>query len=47
LYKDLYLSEKKYNVCMDANNFTPINLLDLIKILDKRDINNHYEDLNK
>jgi calcineurin-like phosphoesterase family protein len=47
LYKELYLSEKKFNVCMDANNFTPVNFIDIIKILDKRNINNHYEDLNK
>ena len=42
IYKELCFSERKYNVCMDANNFKPVNLLDLIKILDKREINIPY-----
>jgi calcineurin-like phosphoesterase family protein len=32
-------SERKFNVCVDANNFTPVNINDIIKILEKRDIN--------
>ena len=30
------------NVCMDANNFTPINFLYLIKKLETREINNNF-----
>ena len=41
LYKELHFSERKYNVCMDANNFTPINFLYLIKKLETREINNN------
>ena len=42
LYKELHFSERKYNVCMDANNFTPINFLYLIKKLETREINNNF-----
>lgn len=39
IYKELFFSERKYNVCMDANNFKPIDLFYIKKILDKRHIN--------
>lgn len=38
-YKDMLWSERKFNVCMDANNYKPVNINDLVRILDKRPIN--------
>jgi len=39
VYSEMGWSERKFNVCVDANNFTPVNINDIIKILEKRDIN--------
>jgi calcineurin-like phosphoesterase family protein len=39
VYKKNFWSERKFNVCADSNNFTPINLLTIKNILEKRDFN--------
>lgn len=43
LYKELFFSERKYNVCVDANNFKPIDLFYIKKQLENRPINSGYE----
>ena len=39
IYEEMHWSERKFNVCVDANKFTPIDLREIISILDKRDTN--------
>ena len=39
LYSKLYISEKKYNVCVDANNYKPVNIKNIINILQNRNLN--------
>lgn len=39
VYEEIHWSERKFNVCVDANNFTPVNINDVIRILEKRPTN--------
>lgn len=43
LYCKLHMSEKKYNVCVDANNYKPVNVKYIISYLADRPLNNSYE----
>jgi calcineurin-like phosphoesterase family protein len=40
LYCKLGMSEKKYNVCVDANNYTPVNIKTIINLLKDKPTNN-------
>lgn len=39
VYEEMKWSERKYNVCMDANGYKPVNINELVKILDERPTN--------
>ena len=39
IYEEMHWSERKFNVCVDANRFTPVNVNDIIRILEKRSTN--------
>ena len=39
IYEEMKWSERKFNVCIDANKFTPVNINDIIRILEKRPTN--------
>lgn len=40
LYTQLFFSERKYNVCADANNFKPVDLFYIKKQIENNAINN-------
>jgi len=42
IYNKLHISEKKFNVCVDANNYKPVNINIIISLMNKRDINNNF-----
>jgi calcineurin-like phosphoesterase family protein len=42
LYTQLFFSERKYNVCADANNFKPIDLFYIKKKLENKSINSGF-----
>ncbi len=39
IYEEIGWSERKFNVCVDANKFAPVNVNDIIRILEKRPTN--------
>ena len=39
IYKQLKISEKKFNVCCDANKYTPVNIKYIISEMSKRETN--------
>lgn len=39
IYAEMRWSERKFNVCADANGYSPIDLNDIIRILEKRPTN--------
>jgi calcineurin-like phosphoesterase family protein len=39
MYEEMHWSERKFNVCADANDFTPVNMLDIVNALEKRPTN--------
>ncbi len=39
IYAEMKWSERKFNVCVDANKFKPVNINDIIRILEKRPTN--------
>ena len=39
IYEEMHWSERKFNVCVDANNFTPVDINKIISVLEKRSFN--------
>jgi calcineurin-like phosphoesterase family protein len=39
MYEEMHWSERKFNVCADANKFTPVDINDIIRVLEARPTN--------